>query len=176
MISSKILVQSAAAGLMAGAILTSPLFLCGPDDWSYKTGSCPYANFETNQQRVNQQRTSHQYAVHVEPAVIRAAPTRAQRRVDSRRGDKQLRQRSIEQRNQAANQALQQINVAYHHSDAEKRGAQTAHSVILHGEATQTARLIGLNANVLAKCGNKDRLACLRFNDMLREHGPLLSP
>lgn len=94
MISAKILVQSTAAGLMAGAVVLTPLFLLDSveDDFARP----PSTQLEASQL------TQREAQLH-EQATLRAAPPVVSQR---KRGPMTTDQRSLSERNQAARRAL----------------------------------------------------------------------
>jgi hypothetical protein len=164
MISSKILVQSAAAGLMAGAILTSPIFVLGPEDSALKTTTpCP-SKVEYKRVESKRDARANQPSARYEHPTLRAAPQHAQL---SARKAAQLRQRSLEDRNRAANQALANLNKAYEHSKAEQLGAETAHSVTVHSMATQEATRVWDKGFGLTRCKGEKRGMCVRSHNLI---------
>jgi hypothetical protein len=147
MISSKILVQSAAAGLMAGAILTSPLFVFSPEDSSlHLTPSPTKVVFEKADAGVSQG------ATHYDPPVLRAAPApgqthRSDRRIGSARSSDQPDRRSIEERNRAANQALEEIGTAVGYAEPDRSAHLRIHRVLANQVRTVNPEATGLRVN-----------------------------
>lgn len=165
MISSKILLQSATAGLMASAILSMPLFVFDSDEVERDRGGCPYT---TVQPEPRQLKAPPQVDRHV----LRAAPPTLEVREVKKKAE--LMRRSLEQRNEAARQALQQLNTAYEHSDAQQRGTHMAHTVAAHTMARQTATRVNLQA--IHGCrGQAHPQACKQLERVLQKHGPMIS-
>lgn len=122
MISKKIMVQSGAAGLMAGAILAMPLFLYTPEFGSLEKAPCSY---QKNNLEIS-------YSPSGQPT-FRAAPSL------NPRGERVQNPRTLEERNQAARQALGEINDTY---EAEQAATNAAHSFAVRAMAAQTATRI----------------------------------
>ncbi len=122
MISKKILAQTAAAGLMAGAVLAMPLFLYEPEHGSFDKEPCSY----------EQDKLEISYGPYGQPT-FRAAPpvSPPAERVENRR--------TLEQRNQAARQVLGEINDTY---EAEQAATDAAHAFAIRTMAAQTATRI----------------------------------
>jgi hypothetical protein len=97
MISAKILVQSTAAGLMAGAVVLAPLFLFDGVEDEFASPPCT---------RVESTQLSQFESDLHEQATLRAAPPVASKRAT---GPKTSGKRTLEERNQAARQAMQQL-------------------------------------------------------------------
>ncbi len=180
MISKKILVQSATAGLMAGAVLAMPLFLVHSSDFQFDDSGCPYAHGSTTahrpcpyERRMYEYRSSQQ--------VLRAAPP-----VRHHRARWNARRRTLAERNLAAKQALEQLHRAYAESKMEQRASRAARVVAAHTVATQVAggienRALQYQTNTMARCfgdeqNGPDRNACAQVSQWLRTHGPLIVP
>lgn len=179
MISSKILVQSATAGLMAGAILTIPVFLFpSSDQMGFESHRCSYAERVARERAGVRRQMMRRYERyhHYQPNqhVLRAAPP-----VD---GMRRIEGRTLEQRNQAAREALQQIGQAYANSEAQQKAAGTAHTVYLHTRGTQVATQVshkaaGVHQRALQRClraDKTDRAACQRLRQALKHRAPLI--
>lgn len=162
MISSKILAQSAAAGLMAGAILAMPAFLLDAEDTSYEPTPCKY-------QRSQHPALSAQPSYRVDGPAFRAAPPVNQ---ISAHQNQEISQRTLNQRNAAARQALSQLHRAYDHTAAQHQGAQVAHSVTLNTMARQAATRVSRQAFTNCRKSH-DQKACRRLMRMIQQHGPL---
>ena len=162
MISSKILVQSAAAGLMAGAILSMPIFLFDSDDVSFEPSPCEYERAQHAALRV-------QPRYRAEGPAFRAAPPVNQ---IAARQNREATQRSLDERNEAARQALTQLHKAYEHTNAQHRGAQLAHSVTLNTMARHAATRVSQQAFINCHRAH-DQQSCQQLMRMIQQHGPL---
>lgn len=176
MISKKILVQSATAGLMAGAALAMPLFFFRSSDVTFdESGGVPCAHASHQSARpCPWQRRSYDYpdAQHV----LKAAPPL--------RRELSAEQRTLAERNRAAKLALTQLHRAYSKTRVERRASRTAQTVAAHTVATQVAegvhlRSIRLQTNAMARCfdgklNSAGRQQCAEITKLLRAHGPLI--
>lgn len=126
MISKKILAQSAAAGLMAGAILAMPLFLYGPEHGSFTNEPCSS----------KQDKLEISYGPYGQPTFRAAPPVNAPASPPAERVDNR---RSLEERNQAARQVLGEINDTY---EAEQAETDAARAFVIRTLAAETATRI----------------------------------
>ncbi|MFP4597048.1 MAG: hypothetical protein ACLFVJ_02275 [Persicimonas sp.] len=122
MISKKILAQSAAAGLMAGAVLVMPLFLYGPERGSFDKKPCSY----------KQDKLEISYGPYGQPTFRAAPPV-------SPRADRVENSRTLDERNRAARQALGEITANH---GAEQAATDAAHTFAIRTMAAQTATRI----------------------------------
>lgn len=164
MISKKILAQSAAAGLMAGAILAMPLFLYSPE----------YGSFDNEPCSSKQNKLEISYGPYGQPTLRAAPPV-------SPRVDRVEDTRTLDERSQAARQALGEINHTY---EAEQAAADAAHSFAVRTMAAQTAARVNQRSRTrsdgqrtasevteAAMSSSEDQKA--RVLELMRSHGQM---
>lgn len=137
MISSKILVQSAATGLVAGAILAAPFVL-------FCTGSDEVARPLC---------VGHNHAAPIEAPPALVAFESPQLRTAPPSAPTAVRQpsRSLAERNRAARQMLGQLNEAYGEGAARHAGTRAGAEIASQGHARQLAAWIAISAQMRSR-------------------------
>lgn len=123
MISSKILIQSAAAGLVAGAVITLPWVLCDRGDEVDRDR--PHSVQSVDARVTTPQRPRHDA---LQPKTVRVEPP--------------TRSPDLEARNRAAQRALRDLETLEHQRRVRDHGGQVAHRVTVKTRGHQTAQRV----------------------------------